>query len=543
VHPDVAPGSRTAARVGAVLWALGGSISFLVVLAPHPQAVSVPGFVAVGVVAELVALTLWLLDDRISKRWLNVAIAAGSVLITADIAMSGEHRGASMPDNEMLYVWVALYAAYFFTARQAAAHVAWAASLYGVTLWFISPHDVIATRWIETASTLAIAVLIITLLKSRVQTLLSALADAARTDALTGMKNRRGFEESIDVEIERARRGDHPLTLVLGDLDHFKRVNDRLGHGAGDAALTRIGRILREGKRQIDYAARTGGEEFALILPETTEQEAYVLTERLRTAVQHAFAGELVPVTFSFGLAGFPHHGRTPDDLLRSADRALYAAKELGRNRSVIFSAEISSVSLPAGVGREVHLATLLSLAEALDLRDAGTADHSQTVGRHCELVARELGLPRARVERVRLAGVLHDVGKIGVSDVILRKPGSLDDTEWAEMRRHPEIGARILGASEFDDIRAWVLAHHERPDGRGYPRGLRGDQIPKEARILAVADAYEAMTSDRVYRPAIGDEAARGELRRGAGSQFDPLVVQALLAVLDSASAALRSA
>lgn len=542
MHPDVAPGSRTAARVGAILWALGGSISFLVILAPHPEQVNVPGFVVVGIVAELVALALWLLDDRLSKAHLNLAIAAGSVLITADIAMSGEHRGASMPDNEMLYVWVALYAAYFFTARQAAAHVLWAATLYGVTLWFISPADVIATRWIETTSTLAIAVLIIALLKRRVQTLLSALADAARTDPLTGLKNRRGFEESIDVEIERARRSGHPLTLVLGDLDHFKRVNDRLGHGAGDAALARIGRLLSEGKRQIDYAARTGGEEFALILPETTEQEAYVLTERLRAAVEQGFARELVPLTFSFGIAGFPHHGRTPDDLLRSADRALYAAKELGRNRSVVYSAEIASVSLPPGAGREVHLATLLSLAEALDLRDAGTADHSQTVGRHCELVARELGLPRERVERVRLAGVLHDIGKIGVSDVILRKPGPLDDAEWAEMRRHPEIGARILGASEFDDIRGWVLAHHERPDGRGYPAGLRGDEIPLEARILAVADAYEAMTSDRVYRAAIGGEAARAELRRGAGTQFDPLVVQAFLTVLESASAALRT-
>ncbi|HVE67769.1 MAG TPA: diguanylate cyclase [Solirubrobacteraceae bacterium] len=542
MHPDVAPGSQTAARVGAILWALGGSVSFLVVLAPHPNEVYVPGFVAVGVVAELVALALWLLDSRLTRLHLNLAIAAGSVLITADIAMSGEHRGASMADNEMLYVWVALYAAYFFTARQAAGHVMWAAALYGTTLWFISPHDVIATRWIETTSTLAIAVLIITLLKSRVKTLLSALADAARTDPLTGLKNRRGFEESIDVEIERARRSGHPLTLVLGDLDHFKRVNDRLGHGAGDAALSRVGRLLDDGKRQIDYAARTGGEEFALILPETTEQEAYVLTERLRVAVQQAFAREMVPVTFSFGVAGFPHHGRTADDLLRSADRGLYAAKELGRNRSVIYSAEIASVALPPGSGREVHLATLLSLAEALDMRDAGTADHSQTVGRHCDLIARELGLPRERVERVRLAGVLHDIGKIGVSDVILRKPGPLDDAEWAEMRRHPEIGARILGASEFDDVREWVLSHHERPDGRGYPAGLRGDAIPLESRILAVADAYEAMTSDRVYRAAIGGEAARAELRRGAGTQFDRDVVQAFLTVLESASAALHA-
>ena len=541
MHPDVAPGSRTAARVGAVLWALGGSVSFLVVLAPHPEAVFVPGFVVVGVVAELVALALWLLDDRLSKRTLNFAIAGGSLLISADIAMSGEDKGAPMPDNEMLYVWVAMYSAYFFTARQAAAQVAFAAACYGTVLWFIAPHEIIATRWIETSATLAIAVLLITLLKHRVQSLVGQLADAARTDPLTALHNRRGFEESIDVEIERARRGGHALTLVLGDLDHFKRVNDRLGHAAGDAALARVGEILTRGKRQIDYAARTGGEEFAVILPETTEQEAYVVAERLRNAMKDGFADELVPITFSLGIAGFPHHGQTADALLGAADRALYAAKELGRDRTVLYSTEIASVSLTAGSGgREVHLATLLSLAEALDVRDAGTADHSQTVGRHCELVARELGLPRERVERVRLAGVLHDIGKIGVSDLILRKPGPLDDDEWEEMRRHPEIGARILAASEFDDIREWVLAHHERPDGHGYPLGLGTEELPLEARIVAVADAYEAMTSDRVYRRAIGGEAARRELRRGAGTQFDPVVVEAFLTVLENASLAL---
>jgi len=543
MHPDVAPGSQVSARVAAALWALGGSISFLVVLLPHPRQVYVVGFVAIGVLAELVALGLWLLDDRLSKRALNAAIALGAILITADIAMAGEDRGGSMPDNEMLYVWIALYSAYFFSARQAALQIAWASACYGTALWFVSPQDVIATRWIETSSTLAIVVALIVLLKRRVQTLVTQLADAARTDPLTGLHNRRGFEESIDVEIERARRGGHPLTLVVADLDHFKRVNDRLGHGAGDAALSRVGRLLSDGKRQIDYAARTGGEEFALILPETTVEEAYVVTERLRTAMEAAFATELVPLTFSFGVAGFPHHGRKPDDLLRAGDRALYAAKELGRNRSVIYSTEIASVSLPVGAaGREVHLATLLALAEAIDMRDAGTADHSQTVGRHCEVVARELGLPRERVERVRLAGILHDIGKIGVSDMILRKPGPLDDEEWAEMRRHPEIGARILGSSEFDDIREWVLSHHERPDGRGYPRGLRGEDIALEAKVLAVADAYEAMTSDRVYRPAIGREAAREELRRGSGSQFDPLVVEAFLAVLDKASAAMQA-
>jgi putative nucleotidyltransferase with HDIG domain len=258
--------------------------------------------------------------------------------------------------------------------------------------------------------------------------------------------------------------------------------------------------------------------------------------------VQQSFADELVPLTFSFGIAGYPHRGATTDALLRVADRALYAAKELGRNRSVIYSAEIESIGMRGEGGGEMHLATLLSLAEALDLRDAGTADHCQTVGRHAELTAREMGLTRTLVERIRLAGVLHDIGKIGLSDAILGKPGPLDEEEWAEMRRHPEIGARILAAGEFDDIRAWVVAHHERPDGRGYPHGLRDEQIPLEAKILAVADAYEAMTSDRVYRAAIGRDAARAELRRGAGGQFDARVVQAFLAVVDRASDALAA-
>jgi diguanylate cyclase (GGDEF)-like protein/putative nucleotidyltransferase with HDIG domain len=461
-------------------------------------------------------------------------VALGSVLITTDIWFSGDGRGAPTPDNETLYVWVALYSVYFFSVRAAFAQVLWAIACYALVLAFISPASILPTRLIETGGTLVIAVILIAVLKERVRHLLGQLADAARTDPVTGLHNRRGFEEAMAVEIERARRGGHRVTLLMGDLDHFKRVNDRLGHAAGDAALARVGRILDGGKRQIDYAARAGGEEFAVILPDTDAREAYVVAERLRSAVETEFAAELVPITFSFGIAAHPEHGPTADALLDAADRALYAAKELGRNRAVIFSPEIASVSA-TGVGaraREVQLETLLALAQALDLRDAGTGDHSQTVGRYCEALARELGLPPARTERVRLAGVLHDIGKIGLSDVVLRKPGPLDPDEWAEMRRHPELGARILGSGEFDDIRPWVLGHHERWDGRGYPAGTGGEDIPLEARIVAVADAFEAMTADRTYSQSMGREAALDELRRNAGGQFDPTVVRAFMRI-----------
>ena len=178
----------------------------------------------------------------------------------------------------------------------------------------------------------------------------------------------------------------------------------------------------------------------------------------------------------------------------------------------------------------DAALAAVMSLAQALDMRDVATASHSRTVARYSEQIARELGLSQARTERIRLAGMLHDIGKIGVPDSILQKPGPLTEVEWSDMKRHPTIGARIVAQNSLEDIGEWILAHHERPDGQGYPRGLPESEIPLEARILAVADAYEAMIARRPYRPPLGPGLAREELRRWAGSQFDRRVVEVFL-------------
>jgi putative nucleotidyltransferase with HDIG domain len=210
----------------------------------------------------------------------------------------------------------------------------------------------------------------------------------------------------------------------------------------------------------------------------------------------------------------------------------MYAAKHLGRDRTVIFSDGLLDSVRDESPAE--HLQAVLVMAEALDLRDVGTADHSQTVGRLCANIAVQLGLPRERVERIRSAGILHDIGKLGVPDHILHKPGRLTDDEMAEMRKHAELGARMVSAAGMDDISSWVLAHHERPDGRGYPHGLAGEAIPLEALILAVCDAYEAMISDRPYRRAPGHAFAVQELRRGQGTQFATEVVDALLASMD---------
>jgi diguanylate cyclase (GGDEF)-like protein/putative nucleotidyltransferase with HDIG domain len=385
--------------------------------------------------------------------------------------------------------------------------------------------------------TVAVAGAFIVVLRDRVGALISQLSEVASTDPLTGLLNRRGFNAALESELDRSERNGQPFSLLRGDCDLFKDFNDALGHQAGDDALLAIGRAVEDDRRRIDAAARIGGEEFALVLPETDQHEAYLVAERLRMHVAQIFGDEAMPLTISFGVATYPVHATTDDGLIRAAGDALYAAKELGRDRSVLHSEEVADI-LSSGREAQVQrdkaqLTTVLNLAEALDMRDSGTARHSQTVGRYCELMARELDLPPERVNRMRIAGVLHDIGKIGVADAILCKPGPLTGEEYEAMKKHPEIGARILSGSGLDDIRGWVLAHHERPDGRGYPFGLAETEIPLEARILAVADAYEAMTSDRVYRSAIGADAARAELLKWSDQQFDAHVVQAFLRAL----------
>jgi diguanylate cyclase (GGDEF)-like protein/putative nucleotidyltransferase with HDIG domain len=357
---------------------------------------------------------------------------------------------------------------------------------------------------------------------------LELMRHLAEHDPLTGLRNRRGLQEHIDVEI--ARTGQ--VAVLVCDLDNFKRVNDSLGYVEGDEALRRFAGVLAVAG---GHAARLGGEEFAVVLSGCDEEAALAAGERVRAAVAAAFHDFPWPVTTSVGIGVSGPGCEDASQLLRAATRAVFGAKRLGRDRCVAYHAEAleSLLGTLDETGASEQLAAAMLLAETLDMRDVGTARHSQTVGRYAEEIARALGLPEPRVERIRAAGVLHDIGKLGVADAVLKKPGALTDEEWAEMRRHPELGARILDHANLRDISAWVLAHHERIDGRGYPHGLEGAAIPVEARILAVADAYEAMTADRAYRSALGHDAAQEELRAGSGTQFDPEVVEAFLAAL----------
>lgn len=543
---------RAPARIGAVrnddtklmakalagLFAAGATLALLTVLLPHAPRTNELGLLLIVADAYLVAALLHRLAARLPPRLLRYALAWGSLLITAVAYFSAERPSPLV----FFYLWVFLYASYFFSRRETAAQVAFVGVAYGALLIVAPPPTGVATWWVVGMGTLLVAAILVVALRDRSEMLIAQLYDAARTDPLTEMLNRRGFRELLDLELERARRGGRPVTVVIGDLDHFKEVNDRSGHHVGDSALRRTARILDEGTRTIDVAARVGGEEFALILPDTDDQQAMVIAERLRCQVQRGFAAETVPVTICFGIATFPAHGETAAALLRAGDEALYGAKASGRNRSVIHRADLREL-----VGRDAnatdleaerYLAVVRDLAEALDLRFSGSAQHSETVGRYAEMMGEQLGLPERRVQRIRLAGMLHDIGKVAVADAILHKQGALTDDEWATIRRHPQLGAQILEHPGLTDVRGWVGAHHERHDGQGYPFGLAGAAVPLEARILAVADAYEAMTSDRAYRASLGHVAARAELQRHAGGQFDPVVVRAFLEVLERESA-----
>jgi diguanylate cyclase (GGDEF)-like protein/putative nucleotidyltransferase with HDIG domain len=531
--------ARIRARVLASLYLAGATLVLVTIALPHDPGARIPGLLAIAVDAYLIGAGMLWQSPRLPAWTLPIALAWGSVLVTGVAYCSAEAPSPLV----FFYLWVFLYSTYFFRPRVALAEMAFATVLFLIVLLVQPPDAGAAAWWSVGTATMSIAAIVTRMMRAHVEHLIGQLSDAARTDPLTQLPNRRGFRELLDLELERARRSGAPMSVVAGDLDHFKEVNDRAGHRVGDAVLQQVAALLREGVRRLDAPARIGGEEFAVVLPATDAQTAFAVAERLRCAVRDAFAEASVPVTISFGIASHPAHAETAASLVRAADDALYGAKKSGRDRTVIHSPALRELA-GARDGRggreerdveaERYLAVVLDLAEAVDVRFSGSARHSETVGRYAELMARELGLSERRVGRVRLAGLLHDVGKVGVPDAILRKPGRLDEEERAVILRHPELGAQILEHPSLGDVQAWVAAHHERPDGGGYPRGLRGEQLPLEARILAVADAYEAMTSDRAYRDAIGHARARAELRAHADRQFDANVVAAFLAVLE---------
>ncbi len=350
------------------------------------------------------------------------------------------------------------------------------------------------------------------------------------TDWLTGLKNHGYFFDRLGEELERARRYDRPLAVVMADIDDFKAINDNFGHSTGDAVLRGMGEAFRRQIREVDIACRVGGEEFGIIMPETDADGALQAADRIRRAVaDHPMPG-VGQVTISLGVSVFPHDAQTSKDIVEAADRALYSAKRSGKNCTKLAGGAPSF----SGVGSALASMTPVvgTMLAALRMRTPWLAEHSIRVAELSTQIGTALELKVFELERIRLTGLLHDVGMLAVPDAVLMKADSLTEDDWQAIHAHAASGYELIADAVHEDVAEAVLSHHEQLDGGGYPRGLKGQEIPLLARIVLVADAYDAMMSERPHRPRMGPRQALAELRAHAGSRFDPDVVRAMIEV-----------
>jgi diguanylate cyclase (GGDEF)-like protein len=458
--------------------------------------------------------------DTVSKVALVslVQYTVNLVLVTAVIAASSRRR--YLPLIRSNVAWTALP----FSLMASAA-------LILVVLWQRTPL---------LAAALGGPLIAIALYQRSTYEVLKAMR-LALTDPLTGLGNQRHFHERLEQELRRATETGSSVSLCYLDVDDFKHINDTFGHPAGDRVLSEVATRLR----QDGEAFRLGGDEFALVLPghgEGTAVEAVEAIVRRMAALDLQHIGS---ITISAGIAGFPHHAAGLDELIRVTDSALYSAKEQGKNRAALARPVLLEGAAPAGIeggDARSRFRAGLALAKVVDARDSFGRGHAERVADLAAQIARRLGLSDEEVELARFAGHLHDLGKVAVPEQILRKPGPLDAHEREAVERHPQIGYRMLERMGADSVALWVLHHHERWDGTGYPKGLAGEEIPLGARIVFVADAYDAMVSERPYAKRLSPTEALAELERYAGVQFDTRIVAALAEALGIGVTALAS-
>lgn len=346
----------------------------------------------------------------------------------------------------------------------------------------------------------------------------------ADADPLTGLANHRAFQERLVTEVERAQRYSRPLALACIDVDGFKNVNDQFGHQSGDQALTQVAARLVTTARATDLTARMGGDEFAILLPETTAEEAEEVARRAHELIRVDLAGPAPSITVSIGICDL-EYASSAEELLRFADGALYWAKEHGRDAVWRYAPEVvtdlSQHDRAARLAHNQELAGIRALARAVDAKDHSTQLHSDRVASLVRRMAVALNWPAARAEALHEAALIHDVGKIGVPDHLLFKPGPLTPDEYDLVKTHAPLGAQIAGEVLSNEQIGWLRSHHERFDGTGYPDGLAGENVPDGARLLALADSWDVMTSERPYSSAMQPTEALEECRRCVGTQF----------------------
>jgi diguanylate cyclase (GGDEF)-like protein len=361
------------------------------------------------------------------------------------------------------------------------------------------------------------------------------LAAQARTDNLTKLGNHRAFQDDLTLAIAQRTASSTPFTLMAIDLDGLKRINDTKGHPAGDAHIKKVADCLRAVVTDVGTVYRTGGDEFMVVLPGRRAWHALTIAGKIEEATTNATGGRAVSIGVTESVSTEGRHL-----LVHQADVALYEAKRT-RLYAVAYHPGLGAQNeVRVGEGPSPDQRRLAAaLARAVDAKDLATRSHSETVAQLCVAIGERLHIHSVELERLRLAGLLHDVGKIGVADMILQKPDALDPDEQSAMTEHVEIGHAILLGAELPIEANWVLHHHEWYDGSGYPERLKGNAIPLQSRIIAVADAFEAMTGTRPYRRRIPIADALAEMEQNAGTQFDPRCVAGLVAVIKDADKA----
>ncbi len=333
---------------------------------------------------------------------------------------------------------------------------------------------------------------------------LKTIERLSQHDQLTGLYNRRFYETELKrLDTKRTL----PLTLIMGDVNGLKLINDSFGHAIGDKILKKTASVVKKGCRADDIIARLGGDEFVAILPKTGPYEAEQIIKRLNDLTSKEKVAN-INISISFGYETKNNMKESIQDIFRNAENHMYKKK--------LFDS-------PSMRGN-----TIKAILNTLFEKNKREEQHSHRVSALCKSTGEALGLPEYKIEELRTVGLLHDIGKICVAENILEKPGKLSQDEYNEIKRHPEIGYRILSnLHDLSETAEYVLAHHERWDGKGYPRGIKGKDIPFVSRIIAIADAYDAMTSERSYRNALPEKVVMEELHKNAGIQFDPDIVK----------------
>ena len=381
----------------------------------------------------------------------------------------------------------------------------------------------------------------------------------ALKDLHTGLYNHRYLEDAIEAEFSRAKRSSSPLSVIMMDIDYFKSINDVYGHQFGDIVLKQLADHIKTTVRQYDIVIRFAGEEFVAMLPDTDETEGLILAKRILEAVNLRMFGNeehSVKIKLSMGVAAYPDDNVLKGmELISAADKALSRVKEDGGNKAYSSSSTkgkkmdlpVKAIEAPADISlmrekidkltrsaNQNVIEAIFAFAKTIEIKDHYTGTHVEKTVHYAEKMAEAAGLPSDEIERIKQSAALHDLGKIGISEKILLKPGKLTKEEFDEIKKHPQIGVDIIRPIHFmHDLIPLMLHHHEMWDGKGYPDGLKGEETPVGARIIAIADAYDALTSDRPYRKAFAVGKAIEIIKEGSGTQFDPKLIAIFLDIL----------